>query len=85
MPRDGRMHSVSTVPEIEEAIAKLPSPERDALESRLLARRLGLDAITGDELAQLIASLDEAERQIDNGQTHTGDDLRGAIRSWLGK
>ena len=37
------------------------------------------------ERAELIASLDEAERDIDEGRVYNGDQLRQAVRSWLGK
>ena len=74
-----------SIEQIEEAIQKLPATEREALESRLLARRFGLNALSGAERAGLIASLDEAERDIDEGRTYNGDQLRLAVRSWLGK
>jgi hypothetical protein len=74
-----------SVEQIEQAIERLPARERDALESRLLAKRCGLDALSEAERAELIASLDEAERDIDEGRTYNGDQLRQAIRSWLGK
>jgi hypothetical protein len=76
---------VSTVQEIEQAIDRLPAKERNALESRLLARRCGLSALNDEEQAELLTSLDEAERDIDEGRTYNGDQLRQAIRSWLGK
>ena len=74
-----------SVEQIEQAIERLPARERDALESRLLPKRCGLDALSEAERAELIASLDEAERDIDEGRTYNGDQLRQAIRSWLGK
>lgn len=74
-----------SVEQIEQAIERLPDSERDALESRLLARRFGLHALSEAERAGLIASLDEAERDIDEGRTYNGDQLRQAVRSWLGK
>ena len=74
-----------SIEQIEEAIQKLPATEREALESRLLARRFGLNALSEAERAGLIASLDEAERDIDEGRTYNGDQLRHAVRSWLGK
>ena len=55
------------------------------LESRLLLRRFSLDALNEAERAELIASLDEAERDVDEGRTYNGDQLRQAVRSWLGK
>jgi hypothetical protein len=74
-----------SIEQIEQAIERLPTAERDALESRLLARRFGLDALSEAERAELMASLDEAERDIDEGRTYNGDQLRQAVRSWLGK
>ena len=74
-----------SIEQIEQAIERLPTAERDALESRLLARRFGLDALGEAERAELIASLDEAEQDIDQGRTYNGDQLRQAVRSWLGK
>ena len=74
-----------SVEQIEQAIERLPSAERDALEARLFARRFGLDALNETERAELITSLDEAEQDIDEGRTYNGDQLRQAVRSWLGK
>lgn len=74
-----------SIEQIEQAIEQLPAAERDDLESRLLARRFGLDALSEAERAELVASLDEAERDIDEGRTYNGDQLRQAVRSWLGK
>ena len=74
-----------SIEQIEQAIKQLPAAERDALESRLLARRCGLDVLSEGERDELIASLDEAERDIDQGRTYNGDELRQAVRSWLGK
>jgi len=65
-----------SIEQIEEAIQKLPATEREALESRLLARRFGLDALGEAERAELMASLDEAERDIDEGRSYTFDQVR---------
>jgi hypothetical protein len=73
---------MSTVPEIETAIARLPEEECEALESRLLARRFGLDAMSADERAELLAFLDEAEREIDAGRSLSADELRQSVRTW---
>jgi len=82
---DVNIEEVSTVQEIEQAIQRLSDAQRDELESRLLARRFGLDALTEAERAELIDSLEEAEREINEGQSYSGDELRQAVRSWLGK
>jgi hypothetical protein len=74
---------VSTIAEIETAIAALPASEREALETRWLARRFGLDSLSEDERAELVASLDEAEREIDGGRGVSADDLRTSVRSWV--
>jgi hypothetical protein len=76
---------MSTVAEIENAIQLLPAVEREALESRLLVRRFGLDALDENERAELLASLDEAEREIDAGRFHSAAELRQAVRSWAGR
>jgi hypothetical protein len=76
---------MSTVAEIENAIQLLPTVEREALESRLMARRFGLDALDENERTELLASLDEAEREIDEGRFHSAHDLRQAVRSWAGR
>ena len=76
---------MSTVAEIETAIEGLPMDEREALESRLLARRFGLDAMSDGERAELLASLDEAEREIDAGRGLSADELRQSVRAWAGK
>ena len=67
---------MSTVAEIENAIGLLSAAEREAIESRLLARRFGLDSLSEDEHAELLASLDAAEREIDARQSHSAAELR---------
>jgi hypothetical protein len=75
---------MSTVAEIENAIELLPAVEREALESRLLARRFGLDALDQDERAELLSSLDAAEREIDAGRVHSaGPCTHGLAGSFL--
>jgi hypothetical protein len=37
------------------------------------------------ERTELLASLDEAEREIDEGRSYTADELRHAVRSWTGE
>jgi hypothetical protein len=76
---------MSTVVQIENAIEHLPLAERESLESRLLARRFGLDGLNSEDRRSLMASLDEAEREIDEGGGLSGDELRQALRSWVGK
>jgi len=76
---------MSTVQEIEAAIERLPAAEREAFESRVVARRCGLNAVGDGEYRELLASLDEAEREIDAGRRVSGDDLRRKLPSWAGK
>jgi hypothetical protein len=76
---------IVSIEQIEQAIERLPVVEREVLESRLLARRIGFDALSEAERAELIESLNEAERDIDEERTYNGDQLREAVRSWLGK
>ena len=76
---------MSTVEAIEQAIDRLTAVERETLESRLLNRRFGLEALDDHQRTELLASLDEAERDIDEGRVHTADELRQAVRSWTGK
>ena len=76
---------MSTVTEIEQAIAQLPESERLALEDRLVARRFGLDSLSEDEHAELMTSLDEAERDFEEGRVFTLDEVRKSIRLWSGK
>jgi len=73
---------MSTVEAIEQAIDRLTASERETLESRLLTRRFGLDALDDHQRTELLASLDEGERDIDEGRVHTGEELRRSVRSW---
>ena len=72
---------MSTVAEIEEAIERLPVAERESLETWLLSRRFGFDALSAEERAELLASLDEAERDIDAGRGLSADAHSGRT-SW---
>ncbi len=74
-----------SIQQIERAIEQLPAAERNALESRLLTRRYGLSALNEKEQAELLASLDEAEREIDEGRSYTPDQVRQRLRGWFGK
>lgn len=76
---------MSRVQEIERAIERLPETERNVLESRLVARRYGLSSLTDEEQTELLRSLDEAERDIDQGRSYRTDEMRQALRGWLGK
>jgi hypothetical protein len=76
---------VSTVQEIEAALERLPAAEREAFESRIIARRCGLDALGKDEHRELLASLEEAEQEIDAGRGVSADSLRQKLATWAGK
>ena len=76
---------MSTVTEIEAAIRNLPSNERELLESRLFSERFGLEKLDVAERDELLASLDEADREIDAGLGASADELRKSVRSWAGK
>jgi hypothetical protein len=76
---------MSTVTEIEEAIERLPAAEKEALESRLFTRRFGLDALDDQQRSELLTSLDQADREIDEGHGCSTDELRQSVRSWTGR
>jgi hypothetical protein len=76
---------MSKVAEIESAIAGLSASEREVLESRLLARRFGLNSMSDDDRVELLASLDEAEQEIDSGHGLSADELRQSVRKWAGR
>ncbi len=79
------MEGVSTIQEIEAAIERLPAPEREDFESRLISRRFGLEPAGNEEYRELLASLDEAEREIDSGQGVSADALRKGLSEWAGQ
>jgi hypothetical protein len=74
-----------SIEQIEQAIERLSEPDRNALESRLLAKRYGLSALSDEEQKELLNSLDEADREIDNGQGLTPEQVRDRLREWIGK
>jgi len=75
---------VSTIHEIEAAIERLPAAERDLFEARLIARRYGVDALDSTEYRELLASLDEAEQEIDSGRGLSANDLQQRLAAWAG-
>jgi hypothetical protein len=75
---------MSTVQEIEAAIERLPAAEREAFESRVVARRYALDALRPDGYRELLASFDRSEREIDAGRGLSADDLRRKLPPWAG-
>jgi hypothetical protein len=74
---------MSTLVEIQDAVAQLPRNERKALQ-------LWLDSqadpeMTAQEEKQLLRSLDEAVRDIDAGKGVPLDEVRKRIASWAAK
>ena len=76
---------MSTVPEIEDAIKRLSAEGREVLESRIISQRFGLDNLGDPERAELLSSLDEADREIEEGRGCSADEVRKAVRSWAGR
>ena len=76
---------MSNVAEIEEAIERLSVAERESLETRLISRRFGVDAMSAADRAELLASLASADRDIEEGFGLSADALRDSVRSWAGK
>jgi hypothetical protein len=58
---------------------------REALESCLIARRCGFDALGSTGYRELLASLDEAEKEIDACQGVRADSLAQKLAKWAGK
>ncbi len=74
---------MSTLVEIQDAVAHLPKSERKALQ-------LWLDSqaepeLTAQEEQRLLRSLDEAMRDIDAGKGISMDEVRQRVGSWAAK
>ena len=74
---------MSTLVEIQDAVAQLPSNERKALQ-------LWLDSqaepeMTAQEEQQLLRSLDDAVRDIDAGKGVPIDEVRKRVGSWAAR
>jgi hypothetical protein len=69
---------MSTVTEIEVAIAALPEPERRRLESWFIAQRFGDDAALERELA---IAIKEADSSPQEGKSL--DEVRALIHRWI--
>jgi hypothetical protein len=74
---------MSTLVEIQDAVAHLPNNERKALQ-------LWLNSQTGPELTaqeeqRLLRSLDEAVRDVDAGKGVPINDVRKRVASWAAK
>ena len=71
---------MSTISEIEAAIATLPEQDRHRLESWFIAQRFGDDAALERELT---IAIQEANSSPEEGKTP--DDVRTLIRGWISK
>jgi hypothetical protein len=74
---------MSTLAEIQDAVAKLPGDEKKAL-------ALWLDSqadpsLPTDEEQQLLISLDEAMRDLDTGKGVSIVEARNRVAAWAGK
>jgi hypothetical protein len=74
---------MSTLVEIQDAVAQLPSNDRKALQ-------LWLDSqaepeMTAEEEKHLLRSLDEAVRDLDAGKGVSVDEVRKRVGSWAAK
>jgi hypothetical protein len=74
---------VSTLSEIQEAVAQLPSQERKALQVWLNSQADSV--IVGQEQERLLRSLDEAMRDIDAGKGVPIEEIRRRVASWAAK
>lgn len=74
---------MSTLVEIQDAVAKLPSDERKALLTWLVSE--DRPEISPEEEQKLLRSLDEATRDIDAGKGVSIDDVRQRVGSWAAK
>lgn len=71
---------MSTLTEIQDAVAKLPADERKALRTWLESE--DEPQFTPEEEQKLLRSLDEAARDIDAGKGIPIDDVRKRLNSW---
>ena len=74
---------MSTLVEIQDAVARLPDSERKALQIWLDSQ--GEPEISVREERQLLRSLDEALRDIDAGRGASLNDVRKRVASWAAK
>lgn len=74
---------MSTLVEIQDAVAHLPSNERQALQMWLNSQSEPL--LTALEEQRLLRSLDEAVRDIDAGKGVSIGDVRNRVGSWAAK
>jgi hypothetical protein len=74
---------MSTLIEIQDAVARLPSSEKKALQLWLNSQ--AEPEMTPQEEQRLLRSLDEAMRDIDAGKGVSIDEVRQRIGSWAAK
>ena len=74
---------MSTLNEIQDAVARLPSDEKKALQLWLNSQ--AEPAMTAQEEQRLLRSLDAAMRDIDAGKGVSIDEVRKRVGSWAAK
>jgi hypothetical protein len=74
---------MSTLIEIQDAIAQLPGNEKKALQLWLNSQ--AEPEMTAQEEERLLRSLDEAMRDIDPGKGVSMDEVRQRVASWAAK
>jgi hypothetical protein len=74
---------MSTLAEIQNAVAHLPSEERKALQVWLNSQAEPEMSVQEEE--QLLRSLDAAIRDIDNGNGVSIDEVRRRVDSWAAR
>jgi hypothetical protein len=74
---------MSTLVEIQDAVAHLPGDERKALQAWLNSQ--AEPGLTAPEEQRLLRSLDEAVRDIDAGKGVAINDVRKRVASWAAK
>ena len=75
--------SMSTLAEIQDAVAQLPHAERKALQLWLNSQ--AEPEMSAEEEVRLLRSLDEATRVIDAGKGLPIDDVRKQVDSWAAR
>ena len=74
---------MSTLAEIQDAVAQLPRAERRALQVWLNSQ--AEPEMSDEEEARLLRSLDEAILDVDAGKGVTIDDVRRHVGSWAAR
>jgi hypothetical protein len=74
---------MSSLVEIQDAVARLPSNEKKALQLWLNSQ--AEPEMTAQEEQRLLRSLDEAIRDIDAGKGVSMDEARKRVSSWAAK